>query len=468
MISIKVNKAFILGITIVIAISAILLIPANAAINGTITATANQTATATPNIPSGLPYNGTNGTNMSDAIQAARDYFNGSITKEKAVGIIGTVIVPPMPVPSPIPLENITKLEITPQYANYRVQLGESKKMVVTVKNKENKAVILSPKVVIQPYSTYVVEKEWVTITPGSVEIPAGSSQRFTVNVSIPQNASTGYYNGQIIFTDEVSPAPYPDAVPNYIHYISLSIDVWTLPKIQIIPSYIYDQLEAGKVYDYDIMLKNTGDEAIAINPIVGSDGYYGGTSPAMTDDAITVTASQSVPANTTEIVKIHVEVPADSRGYYNGWIDMGIMDPSVREGEGRISLSFNIYTSPAEPFIKNFSLRDSGPITLEVTGSSYQSYPYPYQGATIAKEPSFEVSLVGIGGTVELNLTKKVIKGSVSLGSDPNLLPDNAYQDMSTQYIATYKANVSAGEWKLKLLPRNIQSFEYSITIGE
>ena len=101
MISKKFNKVFILGITIGIAISAILLIPANAEINGTITATPTPTATATPNIPSGLPNNGTDGANMSDPIQAAMDYFNGSITKEEAVGIIGTVIVPPMPVPSP-------------------------------------------------------------------------------------------------------------------------------------------------------------------------------------------------------------------------------------------------------------------------------------------------------------------------------------------------------------------------------
>jgi len=420
-------------------------------------------------------------TNMSDAIQAVADYFSGAITKDEAMGIV-SIIALPMPVPTPPmrDMENITKIDISPGYGNSRLQPGESKSMKVAVRNKDNRAVAVRPRLVIPPYSEYMMETEWITITPESVEIPAGGSQRFTINISVPKNASTGYYNGQVVFTDEVIPVSYPEPVPNYIHYFSLSIDVWALPKIQITPSYINDQIEAGKEYDYEVNLKNTGDEAIAINPIIGSDVYYGGpygTSTALTDDAITITAPQNVPANTTEVVRIHVSVPPEARGYYSGWIDLGIDDPAVRQGEGRVNLNINIWTAPTVPFVKNFSLREAASITIDVTGSSYQTYPYPVpypapvsvQGV-MTREPSFEVSLEGVGGNVELNLTKKVIKGSVSIGSG-SILPGNnevTYQDMNSQYIETYKANVSAGNWSLKVLPRNTQTFDYTITVGE
>jgi len=40
-------------------------------------------------------------------------------------------------------------------------------------------------------------------------------------------------------------------------------------------------------------------------------------------------------------------------------------------------------------------------------------------------------------------------------------------YQETGVQYMETYKIDGSVGEWKLKILPRNTQGFEYSITIG-
>ncbi|VVB84479.1 NPCBM-associated, NEW3 domain of alpha-galactosidase [uncultured archaeon] len=382
--------------------------------------------------------------------------------------------MPPMPAPTPA-LINITNLEISPQYGNYDLQTGKSKTIFVTVRNKENRSVTVMPVVVITPYSMYSIEKEWVAFSPANADIPAGGSQRFTINLTVPKNASTGSYNGQIAFTDEVMPTSYPEPYPNYVHYMSLSINVWTLPVVQIMTSYISDQLEAGKEYDYEIRLKNTGNEPVNISPVIGSDTsnygpYY--TPPAFTDDAITITAPQAIPANATGTVKVHVNVPADSAGSYNGWIELGIDDPSIMEGQGRVSLSFNVWKQPVEPFAKNFSLMEASPITIEITGSSYSSYPYPVPASgqiMTAKQPSFEVSLEGIAGTVVLNLTKTVVKGSVSVGGQP--MPwgnDNAaYQEMNPQYIETYKANVSAGDWKLKVMPSNTQSFDYTITIG-
>ncbi len=370
---------------------------------------------------------------------------------------------------------NFTKLEVSPRYGNFRLQPGESEEITVAIKNKENIGVSVKPSIIVLPYGEYMMEKEWITVTPESVEIPAGGSQEFIITAFVPKDASIGYYSTQIAFTDEVIPTPYPEPFPNYIHSFSLSIDVWAVPVIQIVTPYISDQLEAGKEYDYEIKLKNTGNKTIDINPKLSSEPYYGGPfgqmTVALTDDAITITAPESIPAGATEVVKVHVNVPADAKGYYNGYIDLGIDDPSVREYDDRVNLNFNIWSQPTEPFVKSFLLREAAPVTIEIS-SNYFGSGYPFvKGQGMTQEPSFETTLEGAGGQIRLNATKTVIKGSVSMGGDiPPWEIDSAsiYQEMGVQLIETYVTTGSPGIWKLKVLPRNTQGFEYTITIGE
>ena len=168
--------------------------------------------------------------------------------------------VPVMPVRDQ--MANFTKIVISPRYGNLRLQVGENREITVTVRNKETKAVSVRPMTVIAPYGEYVMDKDWITVTPESAEIPAGESQKFTIKVQVPEDATRGYYNAQIVFTDEVMPTPYPSPYPSYIHAFQLSVDVWAPPRIQIMTPYINDQVEAGKEYDYEIKLKNTANEA--------------------------------------------------------------------------------------------------------------------------------------------------------------------------------------------------------------
>ncbi len=373
---------------------------------------------------------------------------------------------------------NFTKLEISPRYSsNFRLQPGESKEVTVTIKNKEKKTVSVKPNVVIAPFGEYMMEKEWVTVTPDSAEIEAGGSSKFTVKASIPKDASIGYYSAQVAFTDEVIPTPYPQPFPNYIHAFQLSVDVWAPPKLQIMTPYLSDQLEAGKEYNYEIKLKNTGNQAIGINPKLGSDnmqyiGPYGTIPAALTEESITITSPQSIPAGATETVKLHVKVPVDAKGYYNGYVDLGINDPSVREWEGRVNLNFNLWRQPTEAFVRSFNLTEAAPITVEISSNNYY-YGYPPmsdQGAN-KQEQSFETSLENpAGGKAPLKVTKTVIKGNVNMGGDrPPWEIDSAsiYQEMGIQYMVTYKTDGSQGEWKLSVLPKNTQGFDYSITIG-
>ena len=251
------------------------------------------------------------------------------------------VVTTEMPITEGMPVPeqaiNFTKLEISPPYINFMLQPGESKEMTVTLKNKEKKAVSVKPNTVLAPYGGYNVDPDWIKVTPESAEIPAGGSQKFTIKVTVPVDASIGNSGVQIAFTNETMPTPYPNPFPNYIHVLQVSLDIWTTPKIQIMTPYINDMLEAGKEYDYEIKLKNTGKETINIDPKMSSDnnryywGPFGQMSAAFTDDAITITSPSNVPAGATEIVKVHVKVPAEAKGSYNGGLNLNIDDPSIQ-----------------------------------------------------------------------------------------------------------------------------------------
>jgi len=389
------------------------------------------------------------------------------------------VVMTEMPItegmPAPEQAINFTKLEISPPYINFMLQPGESKEMTVTLKNKEKKAVSVKPNTVLAPYGGYNVDPEWIKVTPESAEIPAGGSQKFTIKVSVPVDASIGNSGVQIAFTNETMTTPYPNPFPNYIHVLQVSLDIWTTPKIQIMTPYINDMLEAGKEYDYEIKLKNTGKETINIDPKMSSDnnrysGQFGLMTAAFTDDAITISAPSNVPAGTTEIVKVHVKVPKDAKGSYNGGINLNIDDTSIQAWEGMAQMSFNVWTQPVEAFERSFNLEDAAPITIEISsGNNYN--PYGQGMGANKKEPSFETTLVGPTGNVDIKATKTVIKGIVNMGGQIppwELDSKGIYQENGVQLIETFKVNGSPGEWKLKVLPNNTEGFEYSILIGE
>jgi hypothetical protein len=380
---------------------------------------------------------------------------------------------------TPVPEQaiNFTKLEISPPYINIMLQPGESKEMTVILKNKETKAVNVKPNTVLAPYGGYNVDPAWIIVTPESAEIPAGDSQKFTIKVTVPVDASIGNSGLQIAFTDETMPTPYPMPVPNYIHALQVSLDIWTTPKIQIMTPYLTDMLEAGMEYDYEIKLKNIGKEPINIDPKMSSDNSrfygvpYGQMTAAFTDDAITITSPPNVPAGVMETVKLHIKVPKDAKGSYSGGINLNIDDPSIRDGEGMVQMNFNVWTQPGEAFEKVFNLKEAAPITIEISSSINYNYPYGQAVGINKKEPSFETTLFGPAGKFDINATKTLIKGVVNMGGQMppwDLDSKGIYQENGVQLIETFKVSGSPGEWKLKVLPNNTESFEYSILIGE
>ena len=407
--------------------------------------------------------------------------FGGVASSQETGMVESSQAVQAVPKMESFDMQNFTKLEISPRYGNAQLQPGENRELTVTIKNKETKSIKISPIVVVPPYGEYLMDKEWITVSPASIEIPAGASQKFVIKVVIPADASIGYYNANIAFTDEKMPTPYPEPFPNYVHSYSLSVNLWKPPTIHISNPYINDQLEAGKEYDYKIKLKNTGDKAVAIDPKMSQQnqmygGPYGMMASAFTDDAITITSPKEIPAGGSIEVNVHIKVPADAKGNYQGGIDLGIDGPSIRdEWADMVTLGFGVWKQPTEAYVKTFNAKEAASMTIEV--SSNMGVAYGYFGSSTntknKKDPSFAVTLTGSGNNaIPLTKVKTIIKGGVSLGGMNGLPPwesesEGIYQEMGTQYIETYKVNVPAGDLKIGITPQNTQQFEYTISMG-
>jgi len=370
------------------------------------------------------------------------------------------------------------KLQISPRNSHTELMPGESDEITVTVTNKNNVAVPVNLMVVDQPYSEYVFDEDWITITPESAELEAdGGEEEFTISVAIPEEADRGQYSLQVAFTDDVMPTPYPSPYPMYINALDLHISVWKPPVIQIQPSYIYDRVESGKGYDYTVNLKNIGEEAIEIDPRLGGERVYGygmGMVSAFEDDAITIDAPSVVLAGGTATVTVHLSVPDGAKGRYEGGLELNIDDPSIEEWNGMIHLSFEVWTQPTEPFVKTFAVGVAEPITIEIESNQYRHYTCGGESGSKDEEPSFDVTLKKTSGDdVTLTRTMATYRGSVNLGGSDCIPPweidsSGMYDEGSTSYVERYTADGAVGELELGILPRYAEGFEYIITIGD
>jgi hypothetical protein len=358
---------------------------------------------------------------------------------------------------------------------------GKSDEITVTVTNKENVTVPVNPVVVDQPYSDYIFDEDWITITPASTELEPDAEVEFTISVEIPDDAERGHYGLQVAFTDDVMPTPYPSPYPMYINALDLHISVWKAPVMQIQPRYIHDRVESNQEYDYTINLKNTGKEDIEIDPKLKQEQWYryetGGQ--AFEDDAITITAPPVVPADGTATVNVHLAVPLGAKGEYYAGIDLGISDSSSGgwyDDNEMVQLNFEVWTQPTTHYVKGFATETAAPITIEIESNRYR-YDMCGGGSSEngdAEEPSFDVVLKGPTGE-EVVLTKTAVEygGSVNLGGSDCVPPWEIeslgmYDEGRTSYVERYTADGAVGTWKLCILPHYVEDFEYKIMIGD
>lgn len=401
-----------------------------------------------------------------------------------------------VPVPMPMVVEEelkspeiydssieFTRLQVKPGYSDMQLKPGSGDKITVTVTNKDNKTVTVTPFVARQSYGEYLFEENWITITPASADIAPDSKKEFTIEVNIPADADTGHYGTQVAFTNDMIPTLYPTPYPQYINNMQLSVNVWTPPKVQILTPYISSRVETGQEYDFEIKLKNIATRDIPIDPNMADDNMYdikyrsgpfSMMSQAFEDDAITITAPSVVKAGETAIVNVHLKVPDDAKGSYSGAIVLNIDDSSIQELEGQVQMNFIVWTQPATPYEKSFSSRIDAPITIELNSQQYSFELWIGAGTNTGNDelPSFVTTLINPSGEeVELTLIKTTYSGSVNLGMSDfppwEMDGEGIYQEVQTGYSEIFTAPGAVGDWILKVLPSNVETFSYSITVG-
>ena len=359
-------------------------------------------------------------------------------------------------------IENTTVNSVSPSDYSTYLLAGGNTHFTATFTNVGNETRTLIPKVVAMPSSQNNLNESWVTISPANTTAVPGSIQNFDIGINAPRDAESGFYQGAIAFTDDLLPNS-----SQYVNSMQLGISVQAQSKIELQTSYLSDTLDAGKEYEYKIKIKNVAAKDITINPTLNT--YNSGSEQGIGNDAIEISAPSVIKAGEVTNVTINVNVPNNSTGTYNGYIDMGV-DGKLNDGSTpQIGLYFNVLKQFAVPYAKTFSTTTNVPITIEVSTNDYDS-AVGLRTSPKDKNPSFNMVLTRNSIPVNLTLVKSAKSGSLNTGSSyPVWAMENGdfYQEYSSNYVETYTVPGAIGNWKLTILPKNTSNFGYLITVG-
>ena len=360
--------------------------------------------------------------------------------------------------------ETVTVHTINPTYLSMYRMSGTSEKFAVSFENDGNETLVITPKVVSMYNSGNNIIESWITISPTNATVEPGAVQEFTVEVNVPEDAESAYYQTAIAFTDDL----LPDST-EYVNSMRLDISVQASPKIELQTGYLSDTVEAGQEYEYKIKIKNVADKDVTIDPKVARYMYDGSSNTlALSDDAIVISAPSVIKAGEIISMTIRVPVPENATGSYSGNIEMNV-DGKANDGyTPQIGMNFRAIQQPAVPYVKIFNTTSTAPITIEVSADTYD----PGMGLRISpksEEPSFKLKLKYNSHSVRISPTKITQSNNVNIGGYyfPAWALDNntIYQNTYNHYVETYTVPGAIGKWELSIMPKNTESFGYSIT---
>ena len=368
---------------------------------------------------------------------------------------------------------NYTRLYIDEGYRNLELKPGESDTVTVSVENGEDEAVDIAPRIATPPTrSQPPVEPDWVSIERGETTLDAGESTEVEIAVDVPDDAEIGDYRGVIAFTDET--VQYPGRPPQPIHSVSLSVDVWQEPTVQLTSeTHIYTHLQAGETITREISVSNTGDEAVPVNPQFNAENrrrHRPGGRATLDRSWVTIDAPSEIAPGDTETIELTVEPPADAeRGDYRATVDLGLTDPARNADNTywqEVDLNFQVWTAPEEPFETSFSVSEATDnATLELTANQRR------RAGERSQDASFDVTFISPDGReIDAERTSLTDSGSVNLGAQrPRETTDGTYAARGGQQTFTYELDApAAGEWSVRIMPENTIDFGYEITRDE
>jgi len=381
-----------------------------------------------------------------------------------AVEVVKDVkIIPPTP---PVDFKNLTKLVISPDYKDLRLKPGESKSFTVKIKNPTDKDVLITPKVVTDPYSKNVIDKSWVSFDRTSFTLKAKQETKITVTVKVPNDIEKGFYHCKIAFTNETIPAPTPYEIPKYVNTMHLSVEVWIPPSVKITPRYIRDTVEAGKTYEYTIKIKNTASKTFHLKPEFTEPEYIDDFENYLSKDNVRIEAPSTIPPNSEVKVKVKVSIPATAKGSLRGTIKLNIDDPGLDEWMQRVKINLNVFTKPTEPFVKTVKIENASKLTIKVS-SDFMGIPIiAGKGYT---EGDFDVKIASPSGVISVK-PKTIERLVVTTGS--KYLPpweetEGIYKVVSVSKTKIYTIeNPENGIWRIEVMPKNCFGFSIEVEV--
>ncbi|ERH07694.1 MAG: NPCBM-associated, NEW3 domain of alpha-galactosidase [Halonotius sp. J07HN4] len=266
----------------------------------------------------------------------------------------------------------------------------------------------------------------------------------------------------------------YPGRPPQPIHSVSLSVEVWQEPTVQLNSgTQIYTQIKAGETITREISVSNTGDEAIPVNPRFNAEDRRRrrpGGRTTLDRSWVRIEEPSEIAPGETETITLTVKPPADAeRGDYRATVDLGLTDPARNADNTywqEVDLNFQVWTPPEEPFETTFDVGEATTnATLELTANQRQ------RADDRGQDASFDVTFVAPDGReIAASRVRRTDSGSVNLGARrPRETTDNTYAPRSSQQTFTYEiADPAAGEWSVRITPRNTVDFSYKISRNE
>ena len=364
-----------------------------------------------------------------------------------------------------------TKLYVDSDHSHKEVKPGESSEFTITVKNAEDESVEVNPHLYTTPVNEDSVKESWVTIE-GETTIDAGEKETYTVTVEVPSDAKMGYFNAPIAFTDET--VAYPGRPARPVHAASINFEVWRPPTVEIVSNtYLNGQVEAGDSMTKQIVIENSGDQAVPLNPqLKGEPRHYGGSSSSVDPSWVDIDAPNQIEAGETATVTVTVSPPENAdNGRYDGNIDLGLKDPARDDQNSywqEVSMNFEVWSQPEEPMTTSFEVsEDAKDVTLTLSPRSAM-----YGQSDSDKESSFDVTFVSPSGeTIEANRVEVTDRGYVDLSGsdDPSTMKQGEYavRDGGQEFV--YRVDdPEAGNWDVQIMPENTIGFSYEIVRNE
>jgi len=233
--------------------------------------------------------------------------------------------------------------------------------------------------------------------------------------------------------------------------------------------SYEHTQVKAGDTTSHEIVIENTGDQAVPLNPQVNiQDGARRpSASQSLEKSWFDITAPTELSPGETTTVEVTISPPSDAdRGRYNAEIDLGIQDPARSDRNGywqQIDLNVEVWEEPTDPFEQEFKVADDvEDVTLTLSARNrYQTDDSP--------SPGFDVTFISPNGTeIDAERVERSTSGHVSLAErdSRSQLQDGEYATGTAQQEFVYRiTDPEAGNWSVEIMPENVMEFQYDIT---